>query len=314
MKPHAGHAAMHGTTDGQSMVWDDLRVFLAIVREGSLSKAALAAGQTQPTMGRRLRALETALGQTLFQRGHRGFTLTDEGAAVLAYAERIEEQALALTRSLTGQERRLDGLLRISSSDWYGTTVLAPIIAAFSERHPAVSIDLVTDWRLYDLGRREADLVFRIQPFDEADIVQRPMGRIDYGLYIAQDAPPPPLEQRGRGLSLITLDAAYRDFPDVRWLRKHFPLARIAAGSNNRAVQARLCAAGAGLAVLPRALAAETPGIKPVEIAEAPPSRPVWMGYHRDLRRQARLKAFVDFCLALAPAAAARSEPGSTPP
>ncbi|MFX8270418.1 hypothetical protein ABTL25_20245, partial [Acinetobacter baumannii] len=73
------------------------------------------------------------------------------------------------------------------------------------------------------------------------------MGRIDYGLYIAQDAPPPPLEQRGRGLSLITLDAAYRDFPDVRGLRTHCPLARIAAGRNTRAVQARLCAAGAGL-------------------------------------------------------------------
>lgn len=280
------------------MEWNDLRVFLAIVREGSLSKAALASGQTQPTMGRRLRALEKSLGQTLFQRGRTGFVLTDEGAAVLAHAERMEDEALALLRQVTGHEQRLDGLLRLSSSDWYGTVVLAPIIAAFSQKHPGVGVELVTDWRLYDLGRREADLVFRIQPFDQPDIVQRPMGTIDYGLYIARNAQPPKLEQRGKGLSLVTLDAAYRDFPDVLWLRKHFPLARIAAGSNNRAVQARLCAAGAGMAVLPCALAAETPGLEPVDVPEPPPPRPVWMGYHRDLRRQARLKAFVDFCLA----------------
>lgn len=280
------------------MAWDDLRVLIAIVREGSLSKAALASGQTQPTMGRRLRVLEKALGQTLFQRGRKGFTLTDEGVVALAHAERMEREALALARQLTGHEQKLDGLLRISSSDWYGTVVLAPIIAAFSRHHPGVGIDLVTDQRLYDLGRREADLVFRIQPFDEADIVQRTMGTIDYGLYIARDVPLPKIEQRGWGVSLVTLDAAYRDFPDVLWLRKHFPLARIAAGSNNRSVQARLCAEGVGMAVLPQALAAETPGLKRVETAESPPSRPVWMGYHRDLRRQARLKAFVDFCLA----------------
>lgn len=279
------------------MEWNDLRVFLAVAREGSLSKAAVALGQTQPTMGRRLRALEKALGQTLFQRSHSGFVLTDEGSAVLPHAERMEDEMLALLRQVSSHEQHLQGLLRISSSDWYGTVVLAPIIARFCRLHPGVSIELVTDGRLYDLGRREADLVFRIQPFDQPDIVQRTMGRIDYGLYVARGTPHPRLEDRGKGLCLVTLDTAYRDFPDVHWLRRHFPLARMAAGSNNRAVQARLCAAGAGVAVLPTALAMEMDDLERIDVPEPPPSRPVWMGYHRDLRRQARLKAFVDFCL-----------------
>lgn len=283
------------------MEWNDLRVFLAIAREGSLSKAALALGQTQPTMGRRLRALEKALGQTLFQRSHAGLALTDEGSAVLAHAERIEDETLALLRQVSSHEQRLQGLLRLSSSDWYGTVVLAPVIAAFGRLHPGVAIELVTDARLYDLSRREADLVFRIQPFDQPDIVQRPMGQIDYGLYVARGTPMPRLDDRGKGLSLVTLDAAYREFPDALWLRRHFPLARMAAGSNNRAVQARLCAAGAGMAVLPCALAAEMHDLERVDVPEPPPSRPVWMGYHRDLRRQSRLKAFVDFCLAASP-------------
>src|ERR1700730_4473508 len=106
------------------MEWSDLRVFLAIARAGTLGAAARTLGQSQPTMGRRLRALEQAVGQTLFQRTGDGFVLTDEGAAVLAHAERIEEEALAFARQLAGQDQQLDGMLRISSSDWFGVHLL----------------------------------------------------------------------------------------------------------------------------------------------------------------------------------------------
>ena len=71
-------------------------------------------------MGRRLRALEQAVGQTLFQRTSDGFVLTDEGAAMLAHAERMEEEALAFERRLAGQDPELEGMLRLSSSDWFG--------------------------------------------------------------------------------------------------------------------------------------------------------------------------------------------------
>src|SRR3954466_9819085 len=98
------------------MEWSDLRIFLAVAREGTLGAASRKLGQSQPTMGRRLRALEQAVGQTLFQRTSDGLVLTDEGASVLGHAERMEEEALALQRELAGQDRRLDGMLRISSS------------------------------------------------------------------------------------------------------------------------------------------------------------------------------------------------------
>src|ERR1700712_5935512 len=102
------------------MDWGDVRIFLAIARTGSLGAAAKQTGQTQPTMGRRLRALEAAVGQTLFQRTGEGFVLTGEGASVLGHAERVEEEVLAFQRQLAGQEAQLRGLLRLSSSDWFG--------------------------------------------------------------------------------------------------------------------------------------------------------------------------------------------------
>jgi DNA-binding transcriptional LysR family regulator len=273
--------------------WSDVRIFLAIARCGTLGAAAKRVGQTQPTMGRRLRALEEALGHTLFQRTRDGFVLTDDGAAVLAYAERMEEEALGFTRALTGKETQLTGLLRVSSSDWFGIHILTPVFARFLAKHPAISLELVTDSRLYNLARREADLVFRITPFDEPDVIQRKLMHVDYALY-GHVARVPPSCGQGDGIKLISMDSAFGSLPDVEWVKRMLPKAKIMFGSNNRGVQARMCAEGGGFAVLPCPLGDATPGLTRIDLGEAPPGRDVWLGYHRDLRRVARLRALLD--------------------
>ena len=278
------------------MEWSDIRHFLAIARARSLNGAARLTGQSQPTMGRRLRALETALGHALFQRGSEGFVLTDEGAALLAHAERMEEEALAFERELAGHGEALDGQLRVSSSDWFGVHMLAPVFASFLKANPRVTIELVTDARLLNLARREADLAFRIQAFAEPDIIQRRLMTIPYGLYAAKGRARPPAKD-GSGCALITLDAAYRDFPDARWLKQVLPQAHVAFTSNSREAQARMCAEGVGLAVLPRPLGDGMDGLRLVKTEAPPPSRDVWLGFHRDLRRLRRLRALVDTCV-----------------
>lgn len=275
------------------MDWSDLRVFLAIAREGTLGAAARRLRQSQPTMGRRLRALERALGQTLFQRTADGFVPTDEGSAVLAHAERVEEEVLALERRLAGSQAQLEGALRISSSEWFGSWMLAPVLAEFGRRHPKVEVELLTDPRLYSLPRREADLAFRIRPFEEPEVVSRRLLHVAYAVYAPPGTAPPVLGD-GSGARLVTMDAAFAEMPDARWLRRVLPNAEVAMRSNNRDVQARLCAHGAGIAVLPRPLGDRMAGIAAIDIGEAPPGRDTFVGYHRDLRRQARLRAFLD--------------------
>jgi DNA-binding transcriptional LysR family regulator len=218
---------------------------------------------------------------------------------VLQHAQRIEEEALAIERRLADGQVALSGLLRISSSDWFGVHVLAPWCAAFMALHPQVTIELITDSRLFSLARREADLVFRIAPFSEPEVVQRRFMHLDYGLYVASTRKGP-LPRRGQGLRLVTMDSAFDDMPDVAWLKRSFPEARTVFGSNSREAQARLCAAGAGVAVLPCALADGMPGLRRVTRAEPPPGREVWMGYHQDLRHAGRLRAFVEFVVAQA--------------
>lgn len=278
------------------MDWGDIKIFLAVARAGSLGGAARLTGQSQPTMGRRLKVLEKEVGHALFQRGPDGFVLTAEGAAVLSHSERMEEEALAFERQLAGQDRQLDGLIRVSSSDWFGAHILTPIFAEFVQIHPKVTVELITDARLFNLARREADLVFRIKPFEEADIVQRKAALVDYRVYRAQGSSTP-IADDGEGVALITLDTAFQDFPDAKWLRQRLPRARIAFGSNSRDAQARMCAAGIGLAVLPAPLGDAFPGLEAVDLGEAPPGRDVWVGFHRDLRRLARLRALVDLTL-----------------
>ncbi|HEY9104232.1 MAG TPA: LysR family transcriptional regulator [Chitinimonas sp.] len=275
------------------MEWSDLRIFLAIARAGTLGGAARLVGQTQPTMGRRLRALEQTLGQTLFQRTRDGFVLTDEGNAILAHAERMEEEALGIARELGGQEQGLSGSLRLSSSDWFGVHMLTPVLAGFAVQHPQVSLELLTDARLLNLARREADLVFRIRAFDEPDVLQRKLLHMPYALY-GREGCDIPTTGDGIGCRLVGMDAGFADMPDVVWLRRVLPRAQLAFGSNNRSAQARMCAAGVGLAVLPTPLGDATPGLRRIELDEAPPGRDMWMGYHRDLRRLARLRALID--------------------
>ena len=275
------------------MDWSDVKIFLAVARAGSLGGAARLTGQSQPTMGRRLRVLEREVGHALFQRGKEGFVLTGEGASVLAHSERMEEEALAFQRQLAGQERQLEGLLRVSSSDWFGVHILTPLFAEFVKLHPKVTIELITDARLFNLARREADLVFRIKPLDEADVVQRKVMHIDYRVYRATGATHQ-VRNDGEGVSLITLDSAFQDFPDAAWLRKKLPKAQVAFGSNSREAQARMCAAGVGLAVLPAPLGAAFPGLEVVDLGGLPPGRDVWVGFHKDLRQLGRLRALVD--------------------
>jgi DNA-binding transcriptional LysR family regulator len=282
--------SLPGITD---MEWSDVRVFLAIAREGTLGAAARKLGQTQPTMGRRLTALEESVGQKLFQRTNDGFVLTDEGSAVLGHAERIEEEALAFQRQLAGQGQQIEGVLRITASDWFGTHVLTPVFAEYALANPLVTIELLTDSRFYNLSRREADMAFRIRPFEEPDVVSRKLLGVRYGLYIARGSAHPEAGD-GSGSALVTMDTAFGTMPDVNWLRDMLPHARVAFRSNSRDVQAQLCAKGAGLAVLPVPLANNMPALERVDLGEEPPLRETWVGYHRDLRGLKRLRLLLD--------------------
>jgi DNA-binding transcriptional LysR family regulator len=279
-----------------SINWDDLRLFLEIARAGTLTSAATRLKLSQPTAGRRLRALEQSVGAALFQRTSSGFLLTDEGEAMLLHAEQMAEEAVALERKLAGGARGLEGVVRISASDWVSSRILAAPLATFATSHPGLTVEILADSRLLDLQRREADLAVRFVPFSGADIIHRRFRRIRYGLYASRDyldrCGDPLASADGGGHQIVTMDSALDRLVDVMWLRTRWPSAALTFRSNNREAQGAACAAGAGLAVLPRvigdALDLELLG------GEEPPARDLWLGYHEDLRRLRRLRLLVE--------------------
>ncbi len=136
-------------------------------------------------------------------------------------------------------------------------------------------------------------MVFRIKPFDEPKVISRRLIHIAYDLYGLAGSEPPRLGD-GAGLSLITMDTAFAEMPDAVWLGRVLPNATITFRSNSRDVQARLYARGAGLAVLPQPLGDVTPGLARLGIDDVPPGRDTFVGYHRDMKRQRRMRALLE--------------------
>ncbi|MBY4952656.1 LysR family transcriptional regulator [Pantoea sp. DY-17] len=275
------------------MDWGDVQVLLAVMRNGSFGKAALSLGVSHPTVGRRIKALEDEAQQALFRRTTEGLVLTDAGDGIIKLAEAMENSALAMERRLAGNHDRLEGILRISSAEWFTNYVLAPVLSELTRRHPAIVPEIIAGYRLLDLSRRDADIAFRIVPFTDPNIVQRRLMRVPYALYgTPQNAQA--LLKAPSSVGLILMNTGQSHFPDVSWLLDHFPQSKPAFKSTSRAVQAQMCLRGMGIAVLPRPLGDATTGLQRIEMPDIPPSRDIWVGYHQDLRHMDRLRALLD--------------------
>ncbi len=281
------------------MDWDDLRMFLAITRNGTLSAAARALGATQPTVGRRLASLESALGARLFERTPNGLHLTAAGESALRYAEQMEASALSLGRSVAGFDERLEGTVKLVSLETFGARFLTPFMRDFRKAHPAISIELATVDRAVSLSQREADVAVMLTRFHQHAIVMSRIGTLGYALY----ATPEYIETRGMpdyesgcaGHELVSPDVGFAWLPEARWLESVGRAATIAFRSNSREAQLAAAAAGMGLALLPCYLGDSIPALTRLPTAPVGFTRDVWLGVHRDARGIPRIRAFIDF-------------------
>jgi DNA-binding transcriptional LysR family regulator len=139
------------------MNWDDARVFVALHREKTLRAAARALDIDQATVGRRLAALEHALGATLFLRTSSGYELTPVGRIAIRAAEAMEQSAHDLVRHTQGVDKRFAGEVKLSTTDALAQEFVLPAIGSLHAKHPDVSVVLDTTTLVVNLGKREAD-------------------------------------------------------------------------------------------------------------------------------------------------------------
>lgn len=277
--------------------WDDLRTFLAITRHGNLSAAARALKVTQTTMGRRLEGLHQRAGARLLQKTPTGFVLTVVGHSVLANVERMEAEALAVERTITGQDARLEGEVRITTVETFGARVLVPLFAELRRKQPGLVIELITDTRALSLSRREADIAVRLAQFEQQDAVVRKIGEMAFGLFASteylESSGAPDFKAGAPGHAVIALQQDLALLPEARWLDELTRLAEVVLRSNSRDAHLQAALAGYGIACLPKYLASST-GLVEMPTRKDPLRRGIWTGVHRDTRHVPRIRIVLD--------------------
>lgn len=296
MKPHAGRARMHGMP---SLEWSDLRVFLAVQRSGSHAGAARTLRVAPTTIGRRLAALEEAIGARLFARTPDGLAPTRAARALIPRAERIEAEVRDAARELSGADARATGTVRITCGDGFGAFVLAPALPAFLAEHPGLSVEVVASVRVLDLTRGEADVALRLFRPVEKSLVARRIGTERYALYAA----PAYLARRGvpatardlAGHDLVIFDREMDRMRAQVWFTRLAPEARVALRCSTTTSLHAATEAGAGVALLTTSAVRGNPRfVNVLPRLEAPPSE-MWLVTHADLRHSARVAATLHF-------------------
>jgi len=282
--------------------WDHYRTFLAVMREGSLSAAARDLGLAQPTVGRHIEALETAIGIQLFLRTPQGLLPTEAAIDLRPQAEQLSLQATALLRSVSAHRSSakgaVAGTVRISASDTIAVEVLPDILEGLANRYPALIIELSVSDTIEDLLRQEADIAIRLAaPTQEALVVRR-IGSIDVGLYAHRRY----LEQHGVPITLDDLSrhrliGYHSETAFVRSMRKRYPAlehAQPALKVDSNIAQMALIRSGCGIGFFQVGLARRDPDLVRVLQDELAMTLPAFVAMHENLRATPRCRVTFD--------------------
>ena len=277
--------------------WDDLRFFLAVARARTLTAAGRSIRVDQATVGRRLGALERALGARLFDRSRDGYVLTAAGESLLTHAERVEDEMDSAQRALGGRETRLAGMVRLTTPVVLGGTFLTPHLATFARRYPDIAIELVADDRPLNLTKREAELALRIGRPTQPQLVARHVGDLGSALYGAESYLREHPFPRGGDLNqhrFVGFNEGYST-SEQRWIDLHARGATIGIRVNSTLAALGAAVGGMGLTVLPCYLIRPEHRLKMLVPPKAVQVDSVWLVMHRDLRHTARVRVLSEF-------------------
>jgi DNA-binding transcriptional LysR family regulator len=282
----------------ESFDWSLCRVFLAILRTGSLSAAARRLRTSHPAVRRHLSTLEAALGAPLFTRSPRGLTPTALAQGLVPAAEAMEAAAGALLRAARAEAETVAGVVRIAASEVMGTEVLPPMLAALRARRPALTFELALSDAPEDILGRGADLAVRMARPTQGGLVARSIGAVEIGLFahrdwVAAHGAPERLADLRRPGTLIGQDrrtsladalaaAGLETQPEHYALRVDSDLAQMAA-----------LRAGLGVGTMQRPLAARDPALVRV-LPDHATTLEIWLVTHPDLRTAPQVRATLD--------------------
>lgn len=279
--------------------WDNLRLFLAVVRAQSAQEAARRLDVDHSTVTRRLHRLEKELGTQLFERTPAGHVMTAAGHRLLEHVERIESTVALLDEDIGDDSQMLTGHVRLGATEGFGSFFLAPHLSHFCDRHPAITVELLVVPRFINLSQREADLAINIErPRSNTQIASK-LSQYRLQLYASSRY----LASRPCIHCVADL-AEHRLFgyvdelsfsPELRYLDTIAHHAPTPLRSTSIVAQYNAVREGQGLAVLPCFLAAQCPDLVPVLPADIDIIRTFWIAAPSERRELARVRALWDY-------------------
>jgi DNA-binding transcriptional LysR family regulator len=281
--------------NAQVLHWDDLRVFLRAAESRTLAGAARSLKVEHTTVGRRLAALEHALGASLMLRRPDGIVLTPLGEQVVPLAKDVERAVAALLEVVATGRRQVRLAVPTGVARLFGER-----IGELRARHPALSLEILSSAQPVRLERGEADLALRMGSVTGGGLIVRKLGELGSALYGA----PRYLSRRPvrdpddlTGHDLIGFDQSLAKMPAAQWLAARSRNATVVMRSRELADLANAAIAGAGLAVLPALLADNDPGLR--RVGPFVGLVPMSLVYPPEARERAEVRAVIAFVRAV---------------
>jgi DNA-binding transcriptional LysR family regulator len=278
--------------------WDDIRFFLAVARKGSITAAARDLGVNHSTVSRRIAAFEGSMGTRLFDRVSSGYTLTPSGQDMVPSAQRMEEEALSLDRQLFGRDEELNGTLKVSIAGPFAGLFFMDQIRQFLEKYPAIDVNLDVSNGLANLHAREVDVALRATDDPPDTLVGRRIGRLAASLYGRKDMIAPGelgAKAEAQAPLIIKYSNSTRDWQEQGWFRDVYPHAKQRMETQSPETILKALKVGMGIGVLPCFMGDMEPDLRRLPPYHLESMYDLWILTHADLRKTARVRAFINF-------------------
>lgn len=273
------------------MNWDDMKMFLAVARTGSVSGAGRVLGVQHSTVSRRLRTMESKLGVRLVERVRGGFELTPAGEDLSEACKRVEKEVLGVEYTLMGQDSHLTGPLRVTVVNHIARSLLMPIFARFSQNYPGIELEIQSSNRYISLPQREADVALRVVKDPAETLIGKKLvsfasavyGHKDYLAGLAKSGLPP----SWIGTECCQFHRA--------WTQKACPDGHHPVTIDDTDLAYAAISEGIGLTFLPCFLGDTDPALQRYEPIKAEHNLDLWMLFHSELKNTARVRVFRSF-------------------
>ena len=275
--------------------WDEFRLVKSIAEARSLVGAAERLGVNHSTVFRRLAAVESAVGARLFERSRAGYEPTAAGEEMIALASTMADSVLEFERRVAGRDIKPTGELSVTTPEAIGQHFMPGIVAQFQAQNPGIVVELILSNQSLNLSRRDADIAIRLTNDPPETLVGRRICTGRWSIYCRRDLIAELEPVAIDSVSFIGFTDNFGTAPWRRWIEANIPPGRLVAHANSAHCRLQMALQGLGATLLPCFLADGRSDLTRIGPLVPELDLGLWMLTHSDLRRSARVRAFMDF-------------------